>query len=175
MSTVRPIGARSKAAAPPDPGAAAFDVIAEQARELDEQAAPPAPPEAPAAAAPEPVATAPPAPPSDSAELFEALDLARVAVEPMFDWWPAYRPTWSDHALHRIADAGAAVMQRHGWTMGGLLNEYAPYIALALATAPPALTTYRAIEQHRRELAAPKTPNDRSPSPPTPPTPEPNQ
>lgn len=88
---------------------------------------------------------------SAAAELHGALTMARLFVAPMFGWWPEFETTWSDATLRGIADAGAVVMQRHGWTMGGVLDQYGPYVALAGATLPPALVTWRAIRE-RREL-----------------------
>lgn len=93
------------------------------------------------------------------AELLAALTMARVMVAPMFDWWPDFGRVWSDQALQRIAGAGAEVMRRHGLTMAGVMGQWGPYIGLAVATAPPAFVTYKAIQDRReaqqRERAQP--------------------
>ena len=87
-------------------------------------------------------------------ELAEALNMARLMLRPMFGWWPHFDATWSDRTLGGIAAGGAAVMQKHGWTMGELFAEWGPYIALAGATLPPTLVTYGAIKQRKLEFAA---------------------
>lgn len=86
---------------------------------------------------------------SMAGELRQALAMIRLMAEPAFAWWTQYRECWSDRQLDAIAKAGAAVMQRHGLTMGELFAQWGPYIALATATAPPALATYAAIK-HRK-------------------------
>lgn len=94
-----------------------------------------------------------------AAELLGALEMARMMVAPMFAWWPEFAATWSDAQLEKIAEGGAAVMQRHGWTLGGLFSEFGPYIALAGATLPPAFVTYQAMQARREnEARAPQRP-----------------
>ena len=89
-------------------------------------------------------------------ELLCALQLARVIVLPAFEWWPEFARTWSDPQLQAIAQAGADVMTRHGWTMGELMAQWGPYIALAGATLPPCLVTYQAMRN--RGQADPENP-----------------
>lgn len=84
-----------------------------------------------------------------AAELLGALQLARVIVSPAFAWWPDFARTWSDPQLQAIAQAGADVMTRQGWTMGEVMATWGPYIALAGATLPPSLVTYQAIRERR--------------------------
>lgn len=100
-----------------------------------------------AAPAPVPVAT------NTAADLLGALQLARAMVTPLFAWWPDFGQVWNDGQLEGIADAGGQVMDRHGWTMGGAMQEYGPYIALLGATAGPGLATYQAIKAHREDEA----------------------
>lgn len=88
------------------------------------------------------------------AELFQALGMARMLVAPMFRWWPSFGDTWGDNTLNGIAAGGAAVMFKHGWTMGDLFAEWGPYLALAGATIPPSLVTYAAIKQQKAAHAA---------------------
>lgn len=84
-------------------------------------------------------------------ELRQALGMLRMMAAPAFAWWPEFRQCWSDSQLDAIAQAGAAVMQRHGLTMGDLFAQWGPYFALVTATAPPALATYAAIRQRRAQ------------------------
>lgn len=88
---------------------------------------------------------------STAEELRGALELARMMAAPAFAWWPDFGACWSDRQLHAISESGAAVMLKHGWSMGELLSKWGPYFALAGATIPPALATYGAI-QHRKEV-----------------------
>lgn len=92
------------------------------------------------------------APDNSAAELLGALQMARMMVAPMFTWWAEFGRVWGDDTLQGIAQGGALVMQRHGWTMGGVMGEFGPYIALAGATLPPSFVTYQAIKQRRDEL-----------------------
>lgn len=89
-----------------------------------------------------------------AAELLGALTMARMLVQPMFDWWPRFPEVWSDSTLTGISQAGAQVMARHGWTMGDLLGQWGPYIALAGATAPPCWVTWKAIQAQQAAQAA---------------------
>lgn len=90
-----------------------------------------------------------------AAELLSILELARMAAAPAFaDWWPAYgQKVWTDEQLQAIAHHGAAVMERHGWTLGDAMSKWGPHIALIGATAPPAFATYKAIQWHKQQAA----------------------
>jgi len=93
------------------------------------------------------------APDTTADELRQALVMVRMIVAPGFAWWEGFETTWSDSQLTNIAGAGAAVMQRHGVTMGELLSTWGPYIALVGATLPPAVATYTAIKHRPKEGA----------------------
>lgn len=100
-------------------------------------------------------------------ELREALGLGRALAMPAFTWWPAFTEVWSDDALGRIADAGAAVMERHGWTVGETLAKMGPYIALVGALAPPSFVTYQAVKAHKAQaVEAQRRPPVAPPMPP---------
>lgn len=87
-----------------------------------------------------------------STELMQALTMARMLVSPMFGWWQDFPRVWSDQTLQGIASGGAAVMLRHGWTMGDLFEKWGPYLALAMATIPPSAVTWQAIKQRQHQL-----------------------
>lgn len=84
-------------------------------------------------------------------ELRDALFMLRMMAAPAVDWWPLFEKVWSDRQIEAIAAAGAAVMERHGWTMGELMGQWGPYIALVGAVLPPSLVTYQAIKARREE------------------------
>lgn len=116
----------------------AFAGLQAQAAMIETGAAPGAP-GAPAAAPPD----------NTAEELLSALTLARLMLAQAFAWWPEFPHVWSDAALRGIAEGGAAVMQKHGLTMGGVLSEWGPYLALIGATAPPAFATYQAMQDRK--------------------------
>lgn len=130
--------------APQAPESPGLDALAAQAADLENGALPPElrplPPEKVKADAAD--------------ELFGALLMARLVVAPMFVWWDEFEAVWTDKALQGIADGGAQVMERHGWTMDGAWTQFGPYIALAGATLPPALVTYRAIQARKAQAPA---------------------
>ncbi len=98
-----------------------------------------------------------------AAELLAVLTMARMMVAPGFEWFDRFEATWSDAALAKIADSGAAVLELHGITMGGLFEKYGAYIALAGATLPPAVVTYQAIKLRQIEAKAPReAPHERA-------------
>ena len=94
-------------------------------------------------------------PPGAAEELFGALQMVRMMAAPLMDWWPAFGDVWSDAALRGISAGGAAVMQRHGWTLGDAWGQFGPYIALVGAVLPPSLVTWQAIQQRREEARRP--------------------
>lgn len=100
-------------------------------------------------------------------ELLSILELVRMAAAPAFaDWWPAYgNQVWNDEQLQAIAHHGAAVMERHGWTLGDSMAKWGPHIALIGATAPPAFATYKAIQWRREEARRAQAPRPPQPAP----------
>ena len=101
------------------------------------------------------LATVPPDPVAAQArELLDVLTLARQIVKPMFAWWPEFGDVWADQQLASVADAGALVMDKHGWTTGAMFQEFGPYIALGMATVPPAIATHQAIKARKAQAAA---------------------
>lgn len=136
----------SDADAPQAPESLGLDALAAQAVELETGALPPGmrPPEPAQVIA------------DSSAELLGALTMARLLVAPMFEWWPKFGDTWSDGTLQGISTAGAQVMERHGWSLGDLMSSWGPYIALALATAPPTMVTLQAIKAEKARQAMPR-------------------
>ena len=85
-------------------------------------------------------------------ELADALRMVRMMAAPLMRWWPEFMEVWSDQVLQGLADNGAEIMRRNGWTMGEAWNALGPYIGLLGALLPPSLLTWQAI-QARRERA----------------------
>lgn len=93
--------------------------------------------------------------PSNTAdELLGVLTMARLMVAPMFAWWQEFGGVWNDATIKAIADGGGAVMDRHGWSVGEVLGQWGPYIALIGAVAPPSFVTYQAIKAREKEGAS---------------------
>lgn len=90
-------------------------------------------------------------PTNTAAELEGALTMARLMVEPMFAWWPEFKATWGDATIKAIADSGGAIMDRHGWSVGAVLGQWGPYIALIAAVGPPSFVTFQAIKAREKE------------------------
>lgn len=88
---------------------------------------------------------------ANAATILSALQMARMMAAPAFKWWPDFGECWSDTQLMAISSAGAQVMQKHGLSMGEMVEQWGPYIALGMATIPPALTTRAALQAHREE------------------------
>jgi len=86
-------------------------------------------------------------------ELQGALAMAKLMVKPMFAWWPDFEKVWSDDQIAQISEHGGVIFERHGWSVGGILSEWGPYIGLIAATAPPAVATYGAIKAHKAAQA----------------------
>ncbi|RZS56716.1 hypothetical protein [Sphaerotilus mobilis] len=128
------------------PSSQALDALEAQAVALDAAASPPAP-GAPGQAEPVPAL-------DTAAELLGVLELLRMMAGPAMTWWPDFGQVWSDAQIRQIAQAGGAVIDRHGWAVGGLMSTWGPYLGLAAATLPPAAATYAAMRQHRAEQAA---------------------
>lgn len=86
---------------------------------------------------------------SAATELKAGLDIAAsFAVKGM--WWlepEQFEALWGEKSRKQIAVAIAAVMQKHGWEIGGVMDKYGPYIALAMAVGPPALATVQGYKQ----------------------------
>lgn len=118
-----------------------FDQIEAEAAALEGQAA--------AQAAP----VAPP-PSTNAADILGAVQLLRVMAKPMFADWPDYEVVWSDRTLQATADSAGAIMDRHGWTLGGIMEQWGPYIALVGAIAPPSLATYQHLKLRRLRAEA---------------------
>lgn len=122
-----------------------FAALEAEAAGVDAQGAPPAPGA---------VAAAVPAS-NTAAELEGVLQMVRMLAAPACAWWPEFGQVWNDGQLRAIADAGAQVMDKHGWTVGETMSKWGPYVALIGATLPPAAVTWQAVKlKQARERAA---------------------
>lgn len=84
---------------------------------------------------------------STADELRGVLEMVRAMVFPILGAaidarrMEALGKVWNDGVLHASADAGARIMNLHGWTMGGAFDRYGPYVMLAVALGPPVIQT----------------------------------
>lgn len=85
----------------------------------------------------------------DEAELRGLVDLAAAMLGPVLPKTAAV----AKQQAPAMAAAGAEVMRLHGWTIGGMMAKYAPYIALVV-TALPVVTTARAEIAAQKAAAA---------------------
>lgn len=111
---------------------------------------------------------------SAAAELLQALQLLRLIAAPAMKWWEHFAEVWSDAQLIAISEAGAQVMQRHGWSMGELMSKWGPYLALVSAVGLPGLATYQALAYKREQEQAAKRQAVAKPAPMAPPPPSTN-
>lgn len=84
-------------------------------------------------------------------EIEDALDMAAPFAEAGM-WWlkpEQFKTLWGKETRKKIAAAAAVVMLKHGWTLGAVLEKYAPYIALGMAFAPSAVATVQLYKQAR--------------------------
>lgn len=143
MPNPQPDQKNAATAAPaPAPGPSPLDALEGEARSVEAHGAPVAPGLPGSAAPPGPTA---------ADELHSALVMARAMIGPAMSWWPDFGAVWSDQTMRGIANAGAMVMERHGLTVGQLLGQWGPYLALVGAVAPPSFVTYQVIQQRRSE------------------------
>lgn len=88
---------------------------------------------------------------SNEAELYGTLQAVRAMVFPLLSM--AVEPArmamlanvWNDGVLQSTASAGAAVLERHGITMGQVMGQFGPYVMLVAAVAPPVLMTKKIL------------------------------
>jgi len=94
---------------------------------------------------------------SNEAELFATLQAVRTMVFPLLsmvvdaDRMGQLANVWNDGVLQSTAGAGAAVLERHGITMGQVMGRFGPYIMLVAAVAPPVLMTKKILAPPPKE------------------------
>lgn len=102
---------------------------------------------------------------SNEAELLVTLQAIRAMAFPMLAMvtdqarMDALGQVWNDGVLGASAAAGAAVMEKHGWTMGSVMGQYGCYVMLVAALAPPIVMTKKILEVPKER---PKGPPDLS-------------
>lgn len=91
-----------------------------------------------------------------ASEIEDALDMAAPFAEAGM-WWlkpGQFEALWGKPSRKKIAVAAAAVMLKHGWELGAVLEKYAPYIALGMALAPSAVATVQLYKQAKNRAPA---------------------
>ena len=84
-----------------------------------------------------------------AADLADTLAMMATVAGPGM-WWLSpeqFEKLWGKSVQKAIAESGAEIMRRHGLSMGGLMSQYGPYIALAGALGPSALATVSQYKQ----------------------------
>jgi hypothetical protein len=88
---------------------------------------------------------------SNEAELRGTLEAVRAMAFPILSMavdqarMQALANVWNDGVLEQTAKAGAAVLERHGITMGQVMGQFGPYIMLVAAVAPPVMMTKKIL------------------------------
>ena len=92
-----------------------------------------------------------------AADLADTLAMVATVAGPGM-WWltpDEFERLWGKSVQKGIAASGAEIMRRHGLSMGGLMTQYGPYIALAGALGPSALATVHAYKREKaKQLGA---------------------
>lgn len=89
---------------------------------------------------------------SNEAELFGTLQAVRAMVFPLLSMvvdqgrMGQLSNVWNDGVLQSTASAGAAVLEKHGITMGQVMGQFGPYILLVASVAPPVMMTKKILE-----------------------------
>lgn len=122
------------------------------------------------AAAPDVAAAEPEAVRVDlAAELAALLQTAAGILVPAF---PCLATIYTEATCKRLGDAAAPVMDKYGWSVGGLFDRWGAEITLAAVALPVALATAQGV---KADLAAKRKPPEPEPNPPAPPTDAVNQ
>lgn len=85
------------------------------------------------------------------ADLRDTLSMLATVAQPGM-WWltePEFERLWGPKVQAGIASSGAEIMRRHGLSLGGLMSQYGPYIALGGALGPSALATVNAYKREK--------------------------
>lgn len=92
-----------------------------------------------------------------AADLADVLEMAATVAGPGM-WWLSpedFERLWGKKVRAAIAGSGAEIMRRNGWTLGGVMSQYGPYIALAGTLGPSALATVHAYKREKARQLAP--------------------
>jgi len=101
---------------------------------------------------------------NNESELLVTLQAIRAMAFPMLAMvtdeqrMHALGQVWNDGVLAQSAAAGAAVMEKHGWSMGSVMGQYGCYVMLVAALAPPVVMTKKILEVPKAKPAAPTAP-----------------
>lgn len=98
---------------------------------------------------------------NNESELLVTLQAIRAMAFPMLAMvtdeqrMNALANVWNDGVLGASAAAGAAVLEKHGWSMGSLMGDYGCYVMLVAALAPPIVMTKKILETPKKEAKQP--------------------
>lgn len=79
---------------------------------------------------------------NEVAELSALVQIVSGLFAPMF---PSLREIYAAPACDALAAAAVPVMAKRGWSVSGLLGQYAEEVALLAVAAPMALATYQGV------------------------------
>jgi methyl coenzyme M reductase beta subunit len=98
---------------------------------------------------------------SNESELLVTLQAIRAMAFPMLAMvtdeqrMAALAQVWNDGVLGASAAAGAAVLEKHGLSMGSVMGEYGCYVMLVAALAPPIVMTKKILETPKERAKQP--------------------
>lgn len=83
----------------------------------------------------------------------ESLDLIKFAVVLFTPIFPSIGKVYSEPAQRRLAAVVAPVMEKYGWTVGGIFEKWGAEINLAVVAVPLAMETLKAVRHDTAERA----------------------
>lgn len=92
-------------------------------------------------------------PPTSGEELTAALTLVVVLLTPAAPWLPTI---YTDAVLKRLGDAGGAVCDKYGWSIGDIFGRWGEELNLLAILIPLVMQTVTAVRASRRKPEPPQ-------------------
>ena len=80
-------------------------------------------------------------------EVAELKTLLQIVSGLFVPFIPKLAEIYTDQECERLAVVTVPVMQKHGWTTGGMLGQYAAELALLAVAVPIGIRTYHAVKE----------------------------
>jgi hypothetical protein len=89
-------------------------------------------------------------------EVAELKTLLQIISGLFVPFIPKLAEIYTDQECERLAVVTVPVMQKHGWTTGGMMGQYAAELALLAVAAPIGIRTYHAVKEELKPKQKPK-------------------
>lgn len=97
--------------------------------------------------------------PSTGEQLAMILKASRMSVMPLAhkrlqpEHVATFANIWDDDQVDKIAQTWGVVFDINGWTLGGAMDKWGPYVMAAMATVPPVYATYELVQEVKAQAA----------------------